>query len=417
MSQPPVSVNGRDYAWPVRPVVVICIDGCDPAYIEAAVAAGVMPWLAGMLERGSDHRARGAMPSFTNPNNLSIVTGCPPSVHGICGNFFHDPETGRDVMMDDPRFLRAPTILQAFHDRGARVAVVTAKDKLRRLLGCGLETATGRATGRAICFSSEKADQTTMDANGIADAAAWIGRPVPAVYSGELSHFVLACGVKLLAEFRPDLLYLSTSDYIQHSHAPGTPVANGFYAELDHWLARMDAAGAVLALTADHGMSAKHDAAGNPDVIFLQDILDRRLGRGTARVILPITDPYVAHHGALGSFATVCLPPAALDEGLRELARLDGVLLALPRDEAAARFELPADRIGELVVVSGAGKVLGTGVDAHDLSALQAPLRSHGGLSEQRVPLLLNRPTPGLAPGRQLRNFDAFDLALNAAIV
>jgi hypothetical protein len=98
------------------------------------------------------------IPSFTNPNNLSIATGRPPIVHGICGNYLYDPETGEEVMMNDVRFLRAPTVFSQFYEAGARVAVVTAKDKLRALLGAGLSF----DEDRAICFSSERSDSTTL---------------------------------------------------------------------------------------------------------------------------------------------------------------------------------------------------------------------------------------------------------------
>jgi phosphonoacetate hydrolase len=409
--RPTVTVNTRTYVVPDRPVVVVCVDGCEPAYIESAIAAGVMPWLAEALPRGADLRCDCVVPSFTNPNNLSIVTGAPPSVHGICGNYLLDPETGEEVMMNDPRFLRAPTILAALHDAGASVAVVTAKDKLRRLLGHGIDM----ASGRALCFSSEKSAETTLAENGIDDAAGWLGRPVPSVYSAELSEFIFAAGVKLMAERRPDVMYLSTTDYIQHKHAPGTPVANAFYAMLDGYLAQLDAMGAAIAITADHGMNAKHDAQGQPDVIYLQDLLDEWLGAGAARVILPITDPYVVHHGALGSFAVVYLTGTSDAAALAaRLSGVEGISEALTRADGCARFELPPDRTGDLIVVSTLHKVLGTSADRHDLSALTEPLRSHGGTTEQRVPLLLNRPVEAEAlAGRSLRNFDAFDLVLN----
>jgi phosphonoacetate hydrolase len=130
-------------------------------------------------------------------------------------------------------------------------------------------------------------------------------------------------------------------------------------------------------------------------------------------VILPITDPYVVHHGALGSFATVYLPATA-DAGVleRRLQALAGVEMVLPREAACARFELPVDRMGDLVVIAGRHVVLGTAAARHDLSGLDAPLRSHGGLSEQRVPLLVNRRPGGPGPEAR-RNFDVFDLALN----
>jgi phosphonoacetate hydrolase len=404
-----IEINGRSYAAPAGPLVVVCIDGSEPDYIEQAVAAGVMPYMAAMLPRGADLRVDCVVPSFTNPNNLSIVTGCPPAVHGICGNYFLNPETGEEVMMNDPAFLRAPTIFKALQDEGAAVAIVTAKDKLRRLLGHGLHI----GEGGAICFSSEKADRATLAENGIDGVVEMVGMAVPSVYSAELSEFIFAAGVKLMESRRPDVMYLSTTDYIQHKHAPGSDGANAFYAMMDGYLAKLDALGAVLVLTADHGMNAKHKPDGSPDVIFLQDLLDDWLGAGAARVICPITDPYVVHHGALGSFVTVYLPQGADQSGLlARLNALEGIEYAAGRAYACARFELPADRMGDLVVVSTRHVVIGTSADRHDLSGLEVPLRSHGGISEQTVPLIVNRPVAGLE-GRRLRNFDAFDIALN----
>ncbi len=405
----PIEVNGRSYGWPQSPTVVVCIDGSEPDYIEAAVADGVMPFMARMLANGANLRADCVVPSFTNPNNLSIVTGQPPVVHGISGNYFLNPDTGEEVMMNDPALLRAPTLFPAFQDAGAGIAIVTAKDKLRRLLGHGLRFG---ADG-AICFSSEKADQATLVENGIEGVPELVGMEVPSVYSAELSEFVFAAGCKLMAARRPDLMYLSTTDYVQHKHAPGSAGANAFYAMMDGYLAQLDEMGAVLSLTADHGMNAKHNDTGAPDVIFLQDVLDGWLGEGAARVILPITDPYVVHHGALGSFATAYLPDAVDAQELAgRLSELEGIEYAAPKSDACARFELPEDRMGDLVVVSEINKVIGTRPDRHDLSGLEVPLRSHGGVSEQTVPLLFNRPVD--AAGRSLRNFDAFDLALNS---
>ena len=411
-----VTVNGRDYAWPKQPVVVVCIDGSEPDYIERAVADGAMPFLSEALKTGSDLRGDCVVPSFTNPNNISIVTGVPPSVHGIGANFFFDRDSGEDVMMGNPKFMRAGTIYKAFFDAGAKVAVVTAKDKLTPLLRHGLDF----STGRAICFSSEKSDQATKADNGIERADRYVGLPVPEVYSADLSEFIFAAGVKLIEEERADLMYLSTTDYVQHKNAPGSGGANDFYAMMDGYFHKLDALGAVLVLTADHGMNAKHTAEGDPDVIYLQDVLDgwRNEGtaEGTARVVLTITDPYVVHHGALGSFCTIYLSDGAdADDIAGRLRDLDGILTVYGNAEGCKEFELPPERMGDLIVISEKHKVLGSSVEHHDLSGLDVPLRSHGGVTEQRVPLILNRPTPDLDPGRRLRNFDAFDLGLNFA--
>jgi phosphonoacetate hydrolase len=313
-----ITVNGRTYRWMEAPLVVVCIDGSQHEYITAAVAAGAAPYLGRLLGgAGTCFMADCVMPSFTNPNNLSIVTGVPPAVHGICGNYFFDSERGEEVMMNDPRYLRVGTILAAFSAAGAKVAVITAKDKLRKLLGHEL---------KGICFSSEKADQVTLAENGIENVLQRVGMPLPSVYSAALSEFVFVAGVKLMERERPDLMYLSTTDYVQHKAAPGTSLANDFYAMIDRNVARLDELGATVVLTADHGMNAKHGGDGRPNVIYLQDNLDAWLGKNQARVILPITDPYVVHHGALGSFALVYLPAAdAQSATAQRIAALPGI--------------------------------------------------------------------------------------------
>jgi phosphonoacetate hydrolase len=401
-------VNARSYKRPDKPVVVICLDGSEPGYIECAIEAGVAPNLDRLMKTGTNMTALSVVPTFTNPNNLSIVTGQPPAVHGISGNFFFDREAGIEVMMNDAKFLRSPTILAKFHEAGMKVAVVTAKDKLRTLLGKGLDF----AKGTAIAFSSEKADKATKAENGIENVLDFVGLPLPTVYSAELSEFVFAAGVKLLETFVPDLMYLSTTDYVQHKAAPGAKAANAFYAMFDGYVGALDAVGCTLVVTADHGMNDKHNDKGEPDVIFLQQILDEALGAGEARVILPITDPYVVHHGALGSFATVYVD-ADKRQSVIEIAKaIEGVTIAISAEEACKRFELPADRIGDVVVIGERRKVLGTLAERHDFSGLTEPLRSHGGLTEQTVPMIANRPIE-VSPARILRNFDAFDIALN----
>ena len=406
-----VETNGRQYEAPKCCAVVICLDGCEPAYLDVAIERGLMPNLQRIRQNGTSRIAHSVIPSFTNPNNMSIATGRPPAVHGICGNYLFEPETGEEVMMNDVRFLRAPTIFANYYNAGARVALVTAKDKLRALLGAGLSF----DDDRAICFSSERADQATKAANGIDDASAWLGRRVPEVYSGELSEFVFAAGVKLLTEWQPDVMYLSTTDYIQHKFAPEEQGALDFHAMVDGYLGQLDELGAAIVLTADHGMKPKHDNAGDPAVVYVQDLLDEWLGTAAARVILPITDPYVVHHGALGSFATAYLPDwADAAQISQRLAAIDGIMLVIDRDEAVRRFELPADRIGDIVIVSSENMTIGTSADRHDLAALKEPLRSHGGLTEQEVPFIVNRKID-LPAAPTLRNFDAFHFASIAA--
>lgn len=404
-----VTVNGRTYLWPKAPVVVICCDGSEPDYMEFAMAQGLMPHLKAIIAQGENLRGDCVIPSFTNPNNLSIVTGALPEVHGICGNYLIDPATGLETMMNDPKWLRAPTIFAAFQDAGAKVCVVTAKDKLRLLLSKGL-----KFDGTATAFSSEKADKATLTDNGIDNICEFVGLPMPEVYSADLSEFVFAAGVKLLARDKPDLMYLSTTDYVQHKYAPGSAGANSFYKMMDGYLGALDSQGATIVIIADHGMKDKHLADGSPDVLYLQDALDAAFGAGTTKVILPITDPYVVHHGALGSYATVYLNGAPPDAVAAAIKKMPGIDVVYTKTEGCKKFGLPLDRTGDLIVLSGGpagSKVLGTSAAKHDLSGLDAPLRSHGGITEQVVPIIINRKAQDLP--KHLRNFDAFLIGCN----
>jgi phosphonoacetate hydrolase len=401
------TVNGRTYSPPARPIVAICLDGSANEYLDAALIRGLMPNLATLCRRGWRGVARGAMPSFTNVNNVSIVTGVPPAVHGVGGNFFFDTAASREVMMNSATFLRAETIFPAAQRAGRRVAVITAKEKLRDLFAHGLISAGGMA------FSSEKAAQARLETHGVEAVESFAG-PTPPIYSGDASLYVLRAGVALLEAGRADFLYLSTTDFIQHKFAPEAPEALAFYAGIDATLGRLIELGAVIALTADHGMNAKQRPDGTPNVVYLESELVERFGPGF-RVILPITDPYVVHHGALGSFAQVHVPPVISVAGvvawLRDRA---GVTEVLERDAAARLMELPPDRMGDLVVCAGRDVVLGRTPEYHDLRVIEGGLRSHGGRYEELVPFVVSEPLKPahlLRARADLRNFDLFDFA------
>lgn len=405
-----ISVNGKNYNWPKSPVVVILIDGGDPSYVNTGLSQGLLPNFKKLMTDGFVSVALGAMPSFTNPNNISVITGVPPSFHGISGNFFLNPATGQEAMMDQPEFLRADSILAKFSEQGAKVVALTAKDKLAKMLAYKL---------RGISFSAEKADKCTKAVNGIDNCPAYVGKPVPSEYSADLSLFVLEAGIRLLEREKPDLMYLSLSDYIQHKHAPGSKEATEYYNGIDKALGRLLALGATVALTADHGMNDKSKADGTPNIVFLEDLLDKQFGSGKTQVVLPITDPYVKHHGALGSYATIYFKqPISATAAMNLLDKQPGVELVLNRAASAKLFDLPADRIGDLVVVADRGTVLGKSKATLDLSGLGGMrLRSHGGLADRNVYLMFSRPLNDkyaeIALSRQLRNFDVFEFVLN----
>lgn len=411
ISKTSIELHGKQYRLPDRPTVVVCVDGFDPEYLDQGVADGILPNLSA-LKRSFHTTAESAMPSFTNPNNVSIITGQPVAVHGIVGNYFLDRASGKEQMITDDSLLCGSTILEQMSKRGLRVAAVTAKDKLRAILTHGLDMAKGD-----VCFSAEKAASCTTQKNGIEGVEAWLGRPQPSQYSGELSLYALDAGLKLLEEDRADLFYLTLSDYIQHKYAPGSKESNEFLLALDGRIGKLVALGAQVAVTGDHGMSEKCKADGTPNVLFLEDAIAEKWGPGRARVICPITDPFVKHHGALGSFVRVYVSRKGdVDDVIQYCKTFPQVEVALEGSEAAAKFELQVEREGDIVVVASKHAVIGSRKDEHDLSNLgEHALRSHGGMSEQAVPLLMSRPIkdPEMAASRQWRNFDAFDLVLN----
>ncbi len=415
---PEVTLNGVRYRWPKQPVVVVCIDGGDPAYFDRALQDGIIPNIARFMDRGFSSVAECVIPSFTCPNNVSIITGAPPSIHGISGNFYLEPETRDAVVMTGPELMRSSTILAAFDRVGAKVVSITAKDKLRQQLGKDLDVA-----GGAISFSSEKADKCTLAENGIEDVLGLVGLPLPDMYSGELSLFVLEAGIKLLAERRPDVMYLSLTDYIQHKYAPGESESDRYYKSMDGLIGKLDALGAVVALTADHGMNDKSNADDTPRVVWLQDILDKELGKDSTIVICPITDYFVAHHGSFGGFVRVYCNGRATPQDVIGIARRQpGIELVYDKETAARVFDLPVDREGDVVVISDADTCIGMTPGKHDMRGLAGHrLRTHGGLTESKVPFILNRPLhedyAARAARGGLKNYHVFDFAINGAKV
>jgi phosphonoacetate hydrolase len=416
--RPDVTVNGIAYRWPKQPRVVVCIDGGDPAYLKQFLADGAIPNIERFMREGFCTVADGTVPSFTCPNNMSIITGTPASKHGISGNYYLDVASGEAVVMTGPELLRGDTILAKFADAGAKVVSITAKDKLRRQLGKNLDLSRGN-----VSFSSEHADRCTLADNGIEGVLELVGQPLPDMYSTALSLFVLDAGIKLLELEHRDLMYLSLTDYVQHKYAPTEAEARRFYQALDQRFGRLAELGAVLALTADHGMNDKSDAAGNPNVIWLQDLLDAQFGQDDVRVVCPITDAFVAHHGALGGFVRVWLRgQATAQQVMAALVGVPGIESVHDRASACALFELPADREADVVVISNAGTCIGARAADHDLSGLAGHrLRTHGGVSEAKVPIIISLPLndeyklkAGLST---LKSHQVFDFALNGTAV
>ena len=394
--------NDRSYRVPTRPVLAICADGWDPDYVDDALERSLMPRLGDAIATGGTYTiGRAQVPTFTNPNNVAIVTGVSAARSGIAGNHYRD-EHGEEVQVTDPRFLRATTIHAAALSAGISVLCVTAKDKLRALL----------ASGGVPAFSAELAhDQVLADGTPVTEV---VGAPNPGIYDWQLSPYTIDLAVALAARLDAKLVYASLTDFVQHAAAPGEPLSDEFYRAIDVSIGRALDAGFVVGLAADHGMRAKTYADGSPNIRFLDEALEDAGVRG-GHTLCPITDPYVVHHAALGSLAWIHLDELdELDRARSALAALPGVEAVLDRYAAAEAFDLPPDRIGDLIVLADANTVLGKSRAAHDLSALHGTLRSHGGLHERAVPLIITqRLNDGALGGRDLYNRDLHDLLLN----
>ncbi|MGK0187724.1 MAG: phosphonoacetate hydrolase [Verrucomicrobiales bacterium] len=403
-------VNARTYRLPDQPLAVICIDGCADEYLSVSMARGRMPRTLEMSRKGYRGMVRGALPSFTNVNNAAIVTGTTPAVTGICGNFFLNPDTGEEVMMNSPEFLRCPTLLTTAAKAGRKVAFITAKEKLRTVLGDGIVGLGG------IAFSSEKVDEAKAATHGLDDAESIVGKPRPEIYSGDASVYVLEAGAALVEQGKSDFLYLSLTDYMQHKYAPEEEESLAFYAALDEQIGRLLDLNCIVGITADHGMNAKNADDGTPNVLYIETLLMEKFG-DRLRVICPITDPYVVHHGALGSLVMVHLEEPDQQQAIMDyLMNLDGITEVYDRTTAAQKLELAEDRIGDITVLCGRNFVVGRTPAEHDLSVIKGGLRSHGGRYEEMVPMLLSRPLNDTYIARAAgdpRNFDIFDFTCN----
>lgn len=352
--------------------VVVCLDGLAPDYLESVDTPG---WET-IAAEGSSGECRCVVPSLTNVNNVSIVTGGFPETHGITGNSYYNPETDELVYMNDPSFLCCETRLQRVAAAGESVAALVAKRKLERIVGRGCE----------VALSAE-------------EPPAWIENDVgaaPGIYSGGASRWLLDAALSVLDDASPDVLYVSTTDVVPHKHAPGEPEAQEWVRELDERLGALVDRGVELVATADHGMSHKSRC------VDLDALLDRE--GYDAEVVRLIRDDHTYHHQNLGGAAYVYLRDGAEDLGW--LASVDGVDEVLPAADAADRFRLPTDRIGDAMVLGTRNAVFGP---VEEGTHGEVDLRSHGSVHEQVVPYVTTEDAT------LEYNVEAFDPLLGAA--
>jgi len=407
-----VCANGKQYKVPEpnRPVVGICLDGSSQDYIDAAVEAGQMPCWIEISNRFKNHnKALGTaqMPALTVPNNVGMMTGEAAKFHGIAGNSYFDEERKVEVVMDDEKYLRCDSIFSKLNEAGTHVTVLTVKDKLIRLLGTGLNPAT------SMTLSLEGANSANLLP---------APRPLPEIDDPDASIYLLELGLHAMQQRQKDpaladtpaVYHLSTSDALQHQYPPGSSEANAFYHKFDALLGNFDQAGALVGVTADHGMNDKSRYDGSPRVMFAGSVLREH---GIAcHILLPIA----GGRQMLGSYATVHLENKdQLVAALAVLREEPGVYQAIGRDDACLALQLPEDRVGDIVLLGDAHSVIGRTPEDHDLEGVRG-LRSHGGLEEQVVPMFFNRellPAHKKQLGRgKARNYHLYDMLLNGVV-
>ena len=355
-----------------KTTILVMVDGLDPEYLDTCPA----PNLRELARQGFLVEARGMTPSVTNVNNTSMVTAAYPSVHGITSNYWLNPETGEETYMESGQFIQAETIFRRAAQVGARSLLATSKDKLRNLLGDDPD----------LSLSSERPPDWVVDAVGAA----------PPVYSLEVNGWVMDAARHILAGEHYDLVYLATTDYAMHTYAPEQPQSATHLALLDAAIGRLvDGLDCRILITADHGMSAKSRMLHLPDELAKHGI--------AARAVPIIKDRYTVHHSNLGGCIYLYLEqPAAsstiLEEALGVLRQVDGVDEALPREEAAARYNLMPHRIGDIMALGAPDVVFGDPAEV----TMPPNLRSHGSCHEDRVPII------GYGD-----NFDGFDFREN----
>ncbi|MBI4012584.1 MAG: alkaline phosphatase family protein, partial [Candidatus Rokubacteria bacterium] len=360
---------------PTRALVFL-VDGFDPDYVQP----GRMPRLAALMKAGaSTLDGRGVLPSLTNVNHVSLLTGTYPERHGLSTNFYFDRASWSEVFMDQVSFVKEPLLFERLKTAGWSTALVTAKEKLTRLLRRGLDH----------CVDMKTHPEAFRAATGAP----------PDVFSLEINLWVLRMAREVAAGIRPDFLYVATTDYPQHKLGPDEPAMRAYLEASDEALGRLldvyDLDETVVMFTADHGMNAKPRSVSPVRVLAEAGI--------RAHGVPLIRDGLFAHHRDLGGALYLYFAdPAVARDARAVLARVPGIDEVVTREEAG-RDRLPHDRVGDLICWGARDTALGIW-DEGPAAREETGLRSHGSKHEQRIPMIAAgpgiRPAAAIADGR-----------------
>ncbi len=348
--------------------IVVMIDGLDPEYLECCPT----PRLRDLANSGFMLEAKAMMPTVTNVNNVSLITARYPREHGITSNYWLNQQDSTEHYMESAEYVETETMFQRAQALQARSLLVTAKDKLRRLL----------SSGTTLNVSSEQPPDWV--ASGVGDP--------PPIYSIEVNHWVMKAANYILEREHYDLVYLTTTDYAMHTYSPQHPESARHLSLLDEAIGKlMDTVpDARIMITADHGMSSK------TRMIDLEAILADNGIRSQAVPI--IKDKYTVHHSNLGGCIYIYLEDGDRASALNILNQTEGVDQAFSQEEAADKFRLMPQRIGDIMALGSEGVVFGNASEV----TMPESLRSHGSLHEETVPII------GYGPG-----FEGFEFREN----
>ena len=190
-----LAITKKGRAAARRKILIVLIDGFGPEYVHKSD----MPNLKRLSREGAFKIGLDVIPSVTNVNNTSLVTGSFPKDHGVTTNFYYDPKTKKGIEMESADFVLKPTIFERAHALGLRTALVTSKDKVRTLCGRGAD----------IQVSAEMPDQKYVGLIGKQEN----------MYSAQVNYWSLRAARHVLKNESVDLMYLSTTDYMMHTYA------------------------------------------------------------------------------------------------------------------------------------------------------------------------------------------------------
>jgi phosphonoacetate hydrolase len=340
-----------------RKILILCIDAGSHEYL----AASDLPTIRQLAKNGFYVHANAVIPSVTNVNNVSIATGTFPKTHGITTNYHVDRTTGKGEFIEDNRFLLAPTLFEIakaskFADK---TALFVTKKKLLRML----------ETGADIAVAAEAPPPEYIQMAG----------EVEPIYSIEINWWLLRAVRETLRRDDPELVYCSTTDWVQHKYAPDAEPSQLHLAILDQIIGEIvdDDPEREIYITADHGMLAKTTAI-DPGRVLTENGIP-------ASAIPIIKDRYVAHHGNLGGAAYVFLKNRAeIPEAVQQLLSTPGIQEVYAAEDAAQTFRLHPERIGDIFVLADETTVFG------ELETAVEPtnVRSHGSRHESYVPII-----------------------------